>query len=151
MHYTHLAPGVGLALLLTACTPKPNAAYVPAVVGPWQLQGCSIQARAADVMMITDGRLSDAGQLELRVFFAPNLIRPPAATLLGLSVPVPLEGANRVYTVFLPYNPDVGAQLLQPQTTLRLTYQPLGEVALRDVEFPTASLMEALGRLSCTS
>lgn len=146
-----------VALVLAACgmllagcaappAPPPVAA-APTTFGPWVLHRCVLSSKAADVWLRTTGSLTFDGALELHAHFTPVLVRPPYTTLGGLPVPVRVEGTNRRYTLFVPYNPETGAHMLQPGHYLTVSYQPLGSAAIQDVSFPTQPLMQGLGQM----
>jgi hypothetical protein len=147
-----------LALVLVGCSPltpqfpqRPATgipAAPPTLYGPWVVQGCTIVARGADVLVSTNGLLDHQGTLELRASFSPWLVRPPQASLSGLPVALPVEGKNRLYRFPLMYDATSAAHMLSSTTYLTLAYQPLGRAEVQDVSFPTAPLMEALGTLS---
>jgi hypothetical protein len=137
-------------ILLAGCaTPPapPQRAAAPTTFGPWVINACTLGSKAADVWLRTTGSLTFGGDLELTAHFTPVLVRPPYATLSGLPVPIRVEGTNRRYTLFVPYNPETGAHMLQPGRYLTVSYQPLGSAAIQDVSFPTAPLMQGLGAL----
>ncbi len=122
----------------------------PIHLTPWVVQGCSISARGADVRLSTTGTITESGTLHIRLAYAPWLAQPPVAEVTGLPVALAIEGTNRNYNLYLPYTPETGAQLLQESTYLTLAYQPLGSPDIREVSFPTAPLMLALGVLNRT-
>ncbi len=141
---------VVLVSSLIACTPLQNIPpHTPTqTFGPWNVSQCTISTRAADVWVITTGSLTFGGELEFQAQFTPPLVRPPFATISGRPIPVRIEGANRTYNLFIPYNPENGAHFLQTGSFITLTYQPLGRTDLQDVSFPTAPLMQALGAIA---
>jgi hypothetical protein len=144
-----LLPFISFVFMLGGCSTVPPEGPPVPVYGPWVHEGCSLKATARDVVLSTDGSLTAKGDLVMRVQFNKPLVRPPFATLSGAAVPVPIEGAKGAYTLFLPYTPEIGAHMLQPETTLTLTYQPLGLPLLQDVPLPTAPLMVGLGAVGC--
>jgi hypothetical protein len=147
---------VFLPLLLVGCAgggmestkaPRPSRAIAPVNYGPWLLNGCKLSAKAADLWLNTEGHLTWRHELELTLNITPALAQPPQVSLSGVLAPLVQEGRGPRYTLFMPFTPEIAAQLLQPESYLTVAYQPLGSQAIQEVSFPTAPLLEGLGAL----
>ena len=150
---------IGLAFGLTACAAptKPKPVLLQPANGLWQVnsQRCDISALLPEIRFSTDGRVGGNSRMALRLVFVPSLLYPPVAEVSGLATPLLVDGpgalapfTGRAYTVQLPYNATTAAQLLQDNTFLTITYQPIGQVAPRTGYVRTRAMILSLAELA---
>lgn len=151
-----LAFGLAFGLAGCAAPTKPKAVVLPPANGLWQVnsQRCDMSALLPEIRFSTDGRVGRDGIMALRLVFVPSLLRPPVAEVSGLATPLLVEGpgalapfTGRAYTVLLPYHAGTAAQLLQDNTFLTITYQPIGQVAPRTGYVRTREMILGLAEL----
>lgn len=146
-----------VATSLAACAPTVNRMpkYQKDTAqhfGDWSIspaKPCLIVGNSADVLASTDGAFSD-NMIQIRLTFSAPLAGVPKASLSSYPVALPLEGATRSYAINLLYDPTTAAHLMQPDTFLTLTYQPLNQPQPLEVNFATRGLVHALAALRTT-
>jgi hypothetical protein len=141
--------------LLAACAVLPEAKHAPQWnpdklprFGDWygDPEACTLAGNSPDAHLTTDGELRGE-QLTFRLGFDRPLVRPPHATVSGLPIVLVLEGSGRDFTFTLPYVPTTAAHMLEPDTYLIVSYQPLDSAAALEVSFQTRGLVHGLAYL----
>lgn len=153
---TSLAFGLASGISACAAPTNPKALVLPPANGLWQVnsQRCDLSAVLPEIHISTDGRVGSDGRMALRLVFVPSLLRPPVAEVSGLAMPLLVEGpgalapfTGRANTVQLPYHAGTAAQLLQDNTFLTVTYQPIGQTAPRSGYVRTRAMILGLAEL----
>lgn len=137
-----------LLTFLSACASQPTPLLPSAVYGEWEANpnSCNIRARAADFVVMTDGRVVGQSMAVDMIFNRP-LPQKPKVDLGDPSAPLELDGSGYKYTLTLPYTPDTAAQMLDEQTYLNVRYVTDAAPYVLESSFQARGLMHALADL----